>query len=410
LVAIYSATLISPTADNPLRWNENRAWHAGENGLRKGILTGILALVLWVVLAAGTYYGWIHGTDHRDFYPRWAGARLALFEGRDLYSDETTRAMQIMLYGQERPPNIDPQAFAYPAIIVPMLLPFWFIPDVEIATAAWEATSVLILAGTLLLVRNTWSNAPRWVVPLMLLWYYVILMIFQAQITAIPLASVGLGYWAYVRKRDVLAGAIMTIGFIKPEQVIIPIAFLLIASLYRQRPRVLISFIATGLILLLASVLIAGWWVGDWIDALGRYAGYAPTNWSLTTLWNIHPLAITLLFGYIVFMIARMRLDSNSLVAAGVCIGLLLLPQTLIWGLTMLIFPLTMAWRGSARWLALATWLTGWLLIFGAGINEWWRVQSLLLPALALLAVVVASRQPVKPPQARPAVTHERML
>lgn len=367
---------------------------------RRVIISAGIAAALWLALAVATYYGWIHGTDHRDFYPRWAGARLALFEGRDLYADDTTRAMQIMLYGAERPPNLDPQAFAYPAILVPLLLPFWFIEDVEVATAAWEATSILIIAGTLLLLRRPYSAAPRWVVVLMLLWYYVVLMIFQAQVTALPLAAAGVSYWAYTHDRDWLAGALLPVGFIKPEQMVIPALLMLIAAVYHRRWRVLIAAAAAGAALFAASVAVAGWWVDDWIAAVGRYASYAPTNWSVGMLWEIHPLLITPLFAFIVVMISRMRSDIHSITAASIPLGLLLLPQTLIWGLMLLILPLTLAWRGGARRWSLLVWIVGWLMILGTGIEGWWRVQSLLLPALTLLTVVIASRQPQPAPAA----------
>jgi hypothetical protein len=364
------------------------------------VITGAgIVIALWLALAFATYHGWIRGTDHRDFYPRWAGARLALFEGRDLYSDDTTRAMQILLYDAERPLGVDPQAFAYPAIIVPMLLPFWFIEDVEIATAAWEATSVLILAGTLLLVRQTYGHAPRWVVALLLLWYYPILMIFQAQITAIPLASIAISYWAYVNRRDVLAGALLPLGFIKPEQVLIPVVLLLIAALYHRRWRVLVGFAGSGVLLLAASMLVTGgWWVDDWLAAVQRYAGYAPTFWSIGTLWTIQPLLITVFFGFVVWMISRMQADIHSITAASVPLGLLLLPQTLIWGQTLLLLPLMLSWRGAGRWWVLTVWLVGWLLILGTGIEGWWQFQSLLLPALTLLTIAVASRAPALHP------------
>jgi len=99
------------------------------------------------------YSTWIHGADHRDSYPRWAGVRLALFNEQDLYSQETTRLMQLELYVAPLPPDADQQGFAYPAQLVVLLFPFWFIDDVEAAAAAWVGLSILIILSTLYLAR-----------------------------------------------------------------------------------------------------------------------------------------------------------------------------------------------------------------------------------------------------------------
>ncbi len=78
--------------------------------------TGLIALilVLWAAFSSATYLGWIHGADHRDFYPWWAAARLHFLDGRDPYALDTTRQMQILLYGHTIPPERDQQGFALP--------------------------------------------------------------------------------------------------------------------------------------------------------------------------------------------------------------------------------------------------------------------------------------------------------
>ncbi len=88
-------------------------------------ITGLIALilVLWAAFSSATYLGWIHGADHRDFYPWWAAARLHFLDGRDPYALDTTRQMQILLYGHPIPPELDQQAFHYPAQLLVLLFP-----------------------------------------------------------------------------------------------------------------------------------------------------------------------------------------------------------------------------------------------------------------------------------------------
>src|SRR6187431_1351745 len=61
-----------------------------------------------------------------DLYPRWLGARELLLNGRDPYSPEVTRDIQVGYYGRvldsNRPSDPkDQQAFAYPVFVVFLL-------------------------------------------------------------------------------------------------------------------------------------------------------------------------------------------------------------------------------------------------------------------------------------------------
>jgi hypothetical protein len=364
-------------------------------GTKKWIGIGSVSLVLWILLSSATYFAWIHGADHRDFYPRWAGARLALFDRRDLYSEETTRLMQITLYGAPLPPTSDQQGFAYPAQLVPLLLPFWLIGNVEVATALWEGLSILLLLWVLLALRNVWGKAPAWVVVGLLLWHYPILMIFQAQVVAIPLVAIGIGLWAYSVRRDLLAGILMGLGLIKPELVLVPLAVMLWLTIRERRWLVLKAFVLAQFILFLSSIAVAGWWMPGWLSAIARYSAYAQTTWPVGMAFRLSPLlgVILLVLGGLV--LARTQWNNASAVAIGIPAGMLLLPQTLNWGLTMLLIPLVMSWRGPARWGVAGVWLLGWIwLILGVAHPDWWKIPSLLMPVFTLAVVGYASRQP----------------
>ncbi len=69
-----------------------------------------------------------------DLYPRWLGARELLLHGRDPYSAEVTREIQIGYYGEvldgSRPDSPkDQQRFAYPVYVVFLLAPVIKIPS-----------------------------------------------------------------------------------------------------------------------------------------------------------------------------------------------------------------------------------------------------------------------------------------
>src|ERR1700740_3372061 len=63
-----------------------------------------------------------------DLYPRWLGARDLLLYGRDPYSADVTREIQVGYYGRALDPSRpgdpkDQQGFAYPAYVVFYLAP-----------------------------------------------------------------------------------------------------------------------------------------------------------------------------------------------------------------------------------------------------------------------------------------------
>jgi hypothetical protein len=359
------------------------------------VLLIVGAIILWGLLSTAAYFAWVRGADHRDFFPWWAGSRLALFEGRDLYSPETTRQMQIMLYGAPRPPDVDQQEYHYPAQLSVELFPFWFIQDVHIGAAIWEGLSVMMIIGTLYLLRNTWGSAPVWLIIPALLWQYTLLMIFQAQITALPLMALGVGLWLLLHEKSIGAGIIVGLGLVKPELAILPTLVVLGIGLSRKSWRFLAAFFITQLILLALSLGLFGWWIPGWIAAVRGYNVHAQSAWAPQTAWNISPLLAMAAVVIVIVSLALMRWNPITVFAASIPLGVLLLPQTPMWNLTILLPVLLMAWYKRGRWAVVAVWVIGWLWILGdSGPGPTgWRVQSLIIPLLTLAVVCYASRQ-----------------
>lgn len=360
---------------------------------RKGwFRLALLALLIWAVFAAATYFAWIHGADHKDFYPWWAAARLRLFEGRDPYSPDTVRQMQIMLYGAPRPPEMDQQAFHYPAQLLVLLFPLWFIRNIEIAAAVWDGLSaVLLLASFWLIYDLREKKMPGWVPALLVIWQYPLLMLFQAQIASLPLFALLLGMWAAIRGRDILAGAVLVLAVAKPELALVPWAVMLLLAFYRRRWKMIVAFITAHGLLFLLSLAVAGWWLPGWLGAIGRYSGYAASTWIPRAAWQWHPLLLAGLVGWAAFVLLKTRWSALAAYAAAVPLGMLLLPQTLVWNLTLLIIPLGIAAGKKSSWFVLTAWAAGWTLFFAP--PGWWTLQTLLLPCIALGAVWQASRE-----------------
>lgn len=359
----------------------------------RGILTAIFLLTLFAVAAFGSYRLWIHGADHRDFYPRWAGARFFLEGEKDLYSIEATGRIQLRLYGEYLPADRDQQGFAYPAYALPILLPFALISDVEIATAVWDGVSLVLIVVSLYLLQKAARGSPNLLpVSLLVIWSYTLLMLFQGQITGLIMASLAIGYWLYREDRSFLGGLVLSFGSIKPELVLLPVLVLAIKSLLRRDIKLIAGVFAGFMMLFLASLAMLGWWVDDWVAALFYYLQYAQTAWAFGTLSGFSPLLGLGVIAFGAFFAYRYWRYEETIFSGSVAFQLMLFPQTLIWGLSMLCLPLIFTWTRGSRLGFLAVWLLGWVAFFALSTAELWVAQLVLLPVAVLVLIVYVYR------------------
>jgi len=344
-----------------------------------------LLIIVWGILSLALYSLWVHGAYHRDFFPLWTGARFAIFDGYELYAHETTQKIQIEVYGELIPEGKDQQGFSYPAQLLVILLPFWCIDNMEIAAALWEGWSVILLVFSLFLVQGLWKNRiPAWGLLVLTFWYYPLLMVYQGQFPAIAVFSLACGYRAFNDRNDILSGIIFSLGIIKPELVLVPYIVFLIIGLKNKRIGFILSFMFSQIVLLLFSFVLAGWWLPSWVQALTRYASYAQPNWALNTALQLHPLVLIALLSLVVFT-SVFRHTQESLIAMSVPWGLILIPQTLMYGLTILLIPMALCWQRKTWWAVMVIWAIGWTLL--ALPPDFWRWQVILvsLPALGMI-------------------------
>jgi len=357
---------------------------------KKSIITTTLTCVV-IFTSLATYIGWIRGADHRDFYPRWAGARRILLGSKDLYSLEATREIQLALYGQTLPPDRDQQGFAYPALLLPIILPFALIENVEIATALWEGVSVaLIIIGLLLLQSKNTSYSVR-IILLSLFWLFTLLMIFQGQITGLVIAVICAGYWGLYHNRDFIGGLILSIGLVKPELAIIPILVLIGLSVKKGKYLLPIGFLVGLISLFLVSVAFIGFWIPAWLKAIVRYSQYAQVVWPISLIFRINPLWGIFTGSILLIAVLWLRKSEDLLFAVSIPLSFLLLPQTLIWGLSIAMIPMNIVWLKGGKLPVFIVWLIGWLTAIGYIIyapSYWWRIQEIIMAITVLFLVV----------------------
>src|SRR3954447_26106939 len=103
-------------------------WPRAALGLAALGLVGMWAYVALVLLpytrSVGIHYG-AASAHESDLYAPWVATRELLLNGRDPFSDETTREIQLGVYGKVVDPasDSDQVAFAYPVYLILLLAP-----------------------------------------------------------------------------------------------------------------------------------------------------------------------------------------------------------------------------------------------------------------------------------------------
>jgi hypothetical protein len=246
-----------------------------------------------------------------DLYPRWLGARELLRHGRNPYSREITREIQVGYYGRELDANRpgdpkDQQGFAYPVYVAFLLAPTIASPF-AVVTVVFQWFLVLVTAASVPL----WFRAIGWRVRPMLLLAVIALALgsfpaIQAlklqQLTLLVAAMISLAMALLASRHLFSAGALLAIASIKP-QLVAPLAACLVlwaVNDWRRRGR-----LVWGLGLMLAclfgggEILLPGWF-SKFLSAAHDYQNYAGSmsmlDVLLTPRWG-RILTLILIFG-----------------------------------------------------------------------------------------------------------------
>jgi hypothetical protein len=350
-----------------------------------GLAAGFL--LIWVAVTTVCYRAWVHGADHRDFYPRWAGARLALMGVDNIYSESSTHRIQRMLYGHTLSEGQDQQGFAYPGLILPVILPFCLFRNVEIATSLWIGFSFLALILGLRFLLAIPANRPRPEILILVLWPFALLSLFQGQVSAMIFAAFALSYTALQSGRPLLAGILLCLASVKPELAVLPAFALLFIAPKGLKGRVALGGILGSGLLFCLSLPLLGWWVPEWISAIGRYAAYAQVAWLPALLFSIHPVLSVGLIVSIMGILLFLRHEPDALFAASVPAELLLFPQTLPWCLTLLLNPLALAIQRGRTRLILGFLVLAWVCMLSDEGNSWWKWEIGLLSFASLILI-----------------------
>lgn len=347
-------------------------------------LLPLVAVLMLVITLFNSLYIVPPRGNRFDFYPRWRGGQ-ALWSGQSPYSPAVTEAIQQGMFGGILPPDADQQRMVYPAYVGLILAPLVALPS-PTAIAIWLTIQlVAVLATPLLWLQILDWKPPPWllgvlIVGLLLVFRYPINLYIVGQFTGTILLGISLGIWLWGRGNDSAAGVTLALTAMPPT-IAVPLALLLLGGYALiGRPRALVAFLVTLIVLTGITLVQIGWWIPDFLAQVSVYGTYALPIWA-PGLIESPMLRVALIVGValvLVYSLARFRRThaSEVFVVSTILACLLLIPQTGNYYLVLLIPPLLVLFRRG-----------GWLLrlAVAAAIASPWLMRSLPNPSLEAL-------------------------
>jgi hypothetical protein len=232
--------------------------------------------------ATGLGHGYSFGND---FYQVWLTARKCVPERCDAYSPETTREIQMGLYGRlldSRIPTdpVDRRIFPYPAFTDLLFWPASQLPFQVVRVALVPILTALAVATILIWLRAfAWHLRWPWIAALILLVltsYPALEGLYAGQLGLIVGFLLASTVLALQRGQLTLAGVLLALSTIKPQTTVLVILYFLLWSLqdWPRRRRFWAGMFSTMLLLMGTSLAVWPHWIISWLNTLVAYHGY----------------------------------------------------------------------------------------------------------------------------------------
>jgi hypothetical protein len=372
--------------------------------LAVAVLFVIVNLGVLLLLAAFTVSTFVSERGNRsDFYPRYIGTQ-AYWTGLSPYDAVVTSRIQTGMFGDVLPDSVDQQRYAYPAYTSLLLAPTLLFSS-DIAIAIWMSLQLMCVIWSIALwpALLGWQVRPLGILLLILILLvgmrYVINVFLLGQFIGSVLLGITVGTLFIARRRDFSAGVVMAVTAIPPTIALPVVSLIGLGYALRGRTRILLGIGTALLVLVASSVATIGWWIPDFLESLFAYASYARPIWPLQLLpgWPVVQLLVAagllLLLAATVWRTgksgARAANQPADLTCTIIFTGVVLLPQTGAYYLTLLIAPLVVilhdilrGTRGATRTMLLAIWLllvtSPWLYFMLYPVN--YDLESIMFP------------------------------
>lgn len=252
---------------------------------RSKLWIAVVIVVTSLIILTGITWGNIKYTRQNpggnDFLVHWMGARALLEDGISPYSDETALRIQNFAYGHPAGPGEHELRVAYPLYSVIFFAPFALIKDFAIARAVWMSVleAGLISMSFLCFRLFRWRPSPI-VLGLLLLfslfWYHGLRPLINGNAVILVALCITGGLLAMRAGADELAGVLFACSTIKPQVVVVFLAFTIFWCFFNRRWRVLGWFFGALFLLSTSAALFIPDWIMQNLREVMRYPGYNP--------------------------------------------------------------------------------------------------------------------------------------
>lgn len=246
-----------------------------------------------------------------DLYPRWLGARALLLDHRDPYAAELTREIQVGYYGRPLDPARpedprDQQAFAYPVYVVLLLF-----PTVKLPFNTVQFGFRWLLIGLALITLLFWLRAFRFrvrpstlaIAGMLTLSSFPVVQGIKLQQMSLLVSGMIAGCIVLLVEGQLLAaGVLLALATIKPQLVVLLLAWLFLWALgdWEHRRRLVWGSLGALAVLFAVSEYVLPGWIGRFLHALEAYRQYNDGARSVlevlvTPLWGMVLTALVVL-------------------------------------------------------------------------------------------------------------------
>jgi hypothetical protein len=251
----------------------------------RSIIGGIIRTVLVVFALAGTPHlvrVIFNPPSLSDLYPVWLGSRELLVHGRNPYSPDISREIQIAFYGAELGPGDHPDqqcCFAYPVYVSFLLAPTVksYFPSLRLAVLIFLAvvTAISIVCWHAVTRRDTSDLV--FIIPLILVSPAVMQGLELRQLGMLVAALLSVSAILADRRHFALSGIALSLATIKPQMCILPIAWMLLWSVngWATRKNLIIGFGSMMALLVGAGEVLLPGWIPDFLVQLRVYRHFA---------------------------------------------------------------------------------------------------------------------------------------
>lgn len=281
-----------------------------------------------------------------DVYPLRVGT-IAFWRGESPYSAKVDLQSQMYLYGRPAEQEEDPMGFYYPAHAAIILIPLALLPAHETAML-WTITMWAIIAFLTFLIIGSFpeQTSPKlWVFTALSIFLFrpALISIINGQYTIFTLTTWGITYLLIRREHDILAGFVLALTTIKLSLAIFPLLVFLLWTLKNRRFKVTYSFVFTGSVFFLITIIQLGWWIPEFLNKIAEYDRFSRlwVTSNIATGPGIIWLTLTIILIYLGIQDFRRNTEIFPwlLFWGAISLNLLMTPHTVEYDLLVLILP-----------------------------------------------------------------------